>query len=221
MMLQQFKADDISSVLTGDEVAVFHKKPHFKQGKFYPESMLAIYHDEDGVNPREEYDNVGKMICHHRNYVLGDKHSIDFRQFESGEDLRDYLIEEYNAEIILPLYLYDHSGISISVGNPADTCDPGGWDTSFVGFVYCTKEDIEKEWRGAYDKAEGYLRGEVENYNDYLTGNCYGYIEFKPNNETGEWERGDSCWGFLGDYKYILEETGYSEKEAIEGKRRW
>jgi hypothetical protein len=206
------------SFLRGDEVAVFHKKPHFVKGKFYPESVLGIYTDDDPMNPRKEYDNVGHMICFHRRYDLGDKHTIDPEDF-SEIGLRQYLEKKCKAEILLPLYLLDHSGLWISTGRYE--CDSAGWDTSFVGYIYVTKKEITKEWGNTsegYEKARNYLVGEVQNYNDYLSNNCYGYVEYAPD-ENGEWQEGDSCWGFLGDYKYILQETGYDEKDEI--KRRY
>jgi hypothetical protein len=208
------------SFLRGDEVAVFHKKPHFVQGKFYPESVLGIYDDDDPMNPRTECDNVGHMICFHKRYDIGDKTDIKPEDF-SKMGLRNYLIKKCKAEILLPLYLLDHSGLWISTGR--FECDPGGWDTSGIGYIYCTKKEIAHEWGDTpegYEKARQYLLGEVENYNEYLTGNCYGYIEYAPD-ENGDWQDGDSCWGFLGNYKYILNETGYDEKDEIMTKRRY
>lgn len=208
------------SVLRGDEVALFHKKPHFEKGKFYPESVLAIYTDDDPMNPRTEYDNVGHMICLNSKYDLGDKHDLKAEDFTSWEDVKKHLVKKCKAEIIMPLYILDHSGIWMSTSR--FECDSGGWDTSFVGYIYCTKKEIEREWgtgEDAYEKATKYLEGEVSDYNDYLTNNCYGYIEYAPD-ENGEWCDGDSCWGFLGDYDYILAETGYSKKDELSIKRR-
>jgi hypothetical protein len=37
---------------------------------------LKIVHDEDAVNPREDYDNFSKMACWHNRYSLGDKHNF-------------------------------------------------------------------------------------------------------------------------------------------------
>ena len=208
------------SFLRGDEVAVFHKKPHFVQGKFYPESVLAIYNDDDPLNPRREYDNVGHMICFNRSYDLGDKHDLKQDDFNSWEDVKKHLIKKCKAEIIMPLYILDHSGLWISTSKY--DCDPGGWDTSFVGYIYVTKKEIECEWgtgEDAYEKATSYLGGEVADYNDYLTNNCYGYVEYAPD-ENGDWQYGDSCWGFLGDYDYILNEMRYDKKDEIQVKRR-
>jgi hypothetical protein len=44
------------------------------------------------------------------------------------------------------------------------------------------------------ERATKYLEGEVQTYNDYLTGNVCGFI---VGDEEGE--NLDSCWGFYGD----------------------
>lgn len=49
--------------------------------------------------------------------------------------------------------------------------------------------------------AEKYLKSEVETYDQYLTGDVYGYVI-----EDKEGEELDSCWGFYGE-EYCLEEA--------------
>lgn len=74
---------------------------------------LEIYHDESPESPRE-WDNLGVIIAWHPRYNLGDM-SKEFVAL-TGSDafiLKWKKIEPYG--VILPLYLYDHSGISISV----------------------------------------------------------------------------------------------------------
>jgi hypothetical protein len=38
---------------------------------------LKIVRDDDAQNPRKDRDNLGKMICWHRDFRLGDKHGFD------------------------------------------------------------------------------------------------------------------------------------------------
>jgi hypothetical protein len=62
------------------------------------------------------------------------------------------------------------------------------WDTSFKGFCLV---DREKGWTWRREKAIKVAQSIVDEWNDYLSGNVWGYnIE----------ETGDSCWGFYGDY---------------------
>jgi hypothetical protein len=89
--------------------------------------------------------------------------------------------------LILPLYLMDHSGISMSVRQ--FSC---GWDSGQVGYIVCDNETIEREFNGDSGLAEKCLRSEVAVYDDYLTGNVYGFIVEEDGEEI------DSCWGFYG-----------------------
>lgn len=40
---------------------------------------LQVFRDEYAENPRE-WDNLGKMVCWHRRYNLGDKHDYESPQ---------------------------------------------------------------------------------------------------------------------------------------------
>jgi len=139
-----------------------------------------------------------------------------------GERPIDELREEWERLFYsLPLYLYDHSGITMSTGS--FSCP---WDSGQVGFIYVTKERAHQEWgttlmqqrrdpdTGALLSGlvpvrpmtdEDYLqrlRNEVETYDQYLTGDVYGYVvEVGHTDEEGDFvvdEEGDSCWGIFG-----------------------
>ena len=58
----------------------------------------------------------------------------------------------------LPLFLYDHSGITISTGSFG--CR---WDSGLVGFIWTADETATQEW----------LESEVKTYDQYLTGEQY------------------------------------------------
>lgn len=155
---------------------------------------VQINYDDDPENPRD-WDNVGTMICSHRNYKLGDE-QFNADDYEGWDDLEKHLREERKAVIVLPLALYDHSGISMHIGTG------GGWDSGQVGFIYVTQEDIDKEWQGEdrNKQAEKYLEMEVKTYNQYLTGDVYGLVITNPKTD----EEIDSCWGFFG-LEYVKE----------------
>ena len=101
--------------------------------------------------------------------------------------------------VILPLYLYDHSGITMSTGSFG--CP---WDSGQVGIIWVSHEKIREEYgevtAETIEKAERCLRGEVEVYDLYLRGNCFGFLV-----EDDDGEHVDSCGGFLvewGDKTY-------------------
>ena len=158
--------------------------------------MLKIEPDTNHLNPRTDFDNCGKMVCFHGRYNLGDAHDIDFGDFDGWDDMRAYLIKAYDAAVVLPLYLFDHSGITMAT-------HPFGcrWDSGQVGFIYMERATILKEAPGhpkiltpkAKAWATHYLHSEVRVYDHYLTGDVYGYIIEDEQGETVE-----ACWGFFG-----------------------
>jgi hypothetical protein len=102
--------------------------------------------------------------------------------------------------VALPLYLYDHSGITMSTGSFG--CP---WDSGQVGLIVCDQQTIDDEFEGDRDKAEKCLQAEVEFYDQYLTGDVYGFIIEEREVEEGAdldddegWDEIDSCWGFYG-----------------------
>lgn len=161
-------------------------------------NVLEIVTDSNPPNPRTEWDNLGTMVCFHKRYNLGDKHDYRHGDYGSWDEMKDAIIKNENVAVIKPLYLYDHSGITISTGEFSNK-----WDSGQVGFIFISKAKVRKEYsvkrisKKLLAKIETYIDGEVETYDQYLTGDVYG---FKLYNSEGE--EIDSCWGFYGsDYK--------------------
>jgi hypothetical protein len=186
--------------------------------------VLTVEQDEYSESPRE-WDNLGTMVCWHRRYYLGDKHS-----FYDTDDMYSYLYtditgeepEQYDHEtedayskrildvisehyVILPLYLYDHSGISMSTSRtyPFDC----RWDSMQVGWIYVKKGTEETE-KFTDDELYEILIGEVETYNRFLVGDIVSFVleEKKHCDCCGNYklELVDSCCGFY-DIKDIVD----------------
>lgn len=177
---------------------------------------IDVIVDEDPQNPRTEWDNLGTMICFHSRYNLGDKH--DYSVEEAQEIAND------KNNIVLQLRLYDHSGISMSTSNSYPYNDI--WDSGCVGFIYISRDKVRKEYgwkritKKRLEQIVQYLKGEVECYDNYLTGAVYGFSVKDPEGE--EIENG-SCWGFYGyDHeKSGLKSEAISQIEwGIENKRK-
>jgi len=184
-----------------------------------------IYQDDDPESPRE-WSNVGTMVCWHRGYNLGDEQpSVDPRTYllrllcdadpDAGErlddaDMPDILEALEPAYVVLPLYLYDHSGITMRTS--AFSCP---WDSGQVGFIYVSILDAGREWsslegEALRERASEYLRWEVETYDQYLTGDVYGVVV-----EDADGEHLDSCWGFHG-WDYALLEAARMLEDAYQ-----
>lgn len=176
----------------------------------YRDLIIKIYQDDNAESPRE-WDNIGKMVCFHRHYVLGDKHTL------TVEDTKELMTDK--TVVALPLYLYDHSGITMSV-NPF-SCQ---WDSGQVGIIYVELDKMKKEFpsiklrKKLIEQAKKSLIQEVKTYDDYITGNVYGYvIEDKNGNNI------ESCWGFLGyydgEYGALSEAKSVVDSMTEKGKR--
>ena len=175
---------------------------------------IEVIQDESPSSPRED-DNLGTMVCFHGRYDLGDKHNYKSGDYNGWDEMEKNIIKNENVGVILPLYLYDHSGITISTS--PFSCN---WDSGQIGFIFISKEKMLKEYGGKIvtqtlkDKVEGYLKSEVETYDQYLTGDVYGYrvSEVKVCSEGHEHEEElDSCWGYYGQENCMLEGVGVVE----------
>lgn len=174
---------------------------------------IRIEQHDGALDPRKDFDNVGTMVCWHRRYNLGDEQRRD----DSSEWL-DALIAEHGEAnlVVLPLYLYDHSGITMKT-----TSFSCSWDSGQVGYIYVTKAKAllelschDDNWREVATKC---LVAEVTVYDNYLTGNVHGYVIARRIGENGKWEELDSCWGCFGDYdEDVLKEAKSIVKHYVD-----
>jgi hypothetical protein len=180
--------------------------------------LIEIFPDNNPDDPRN-WDNLGKMVCFHKRYSLGDNHDYNHSDYNSWDEMEKAIVKNENVAVILPLYLYDHSGITIST-----TSFSCRWDSGQIGFIYVSKEDVLKEFGGRIvtkklkEKAEAILKGEVKTYDQYLVGDVYGYKISKVSIcEQGHEhkEEIDSCWGFYGE-DYCMEEAEGIVQYSIE-----
>lgn len=118
------------------------------------------------------------------------------------------LLDGVKGLVILPLFLYDHSGLSMNASG--FSCP---WDSGQVGWIYATPADIADEYGNITDetieRARLLLLSGVETYDCYLRGECYGFATYEGKNEV------DSCGGYLGDY------DGFTEGLAHELAEEW
>ncbi len=166
---------------------------------------IKIYYDPDAESP-QEWSNLGMLICWHRRYRLGDSHHYDspeafLRDLADVSDQSDLSMNQMleRAErkaVILPVFLYDHSGLAM---NTIGFHCP--WDSGQVGYIYVTLEAVRQEFglkrvtKALREKAADILRGEIVSYDAYLGGRVYGYVIEQDGEEI------DACWGFVGDYE--------------------
>ena len=171
----------------------------------YRNHKINISQDECPGDPCNDWGQMGVMWCEHSNYQLGHdkaqeillsycfehdssfKRLCDSREVEKADIVKS--LKKLNC-VILPLYLLDHSGLSMSIS--AFSCP---WDSGAVGLMVATPQMIRERFgiknitKKRRAQAIASLTTQVKEYDDYLTGNVYG---FEVVDETG------NVYGFYG-----------------------
>lgn len=167
--------------------------------------MIEVSLEENPRDPREN-DNLTKMVCFHRRYTLGDKHDYKKEDYNSWDKLKKAIIKKEKPAAIAPLYLYNHSGVSIATTPFSCT-----WDSGQVGFIFVSRETLFKEFLGKKltdelrKKAQELISAEAEEYNSYIQGDVKQYTVQDQDGEVV-----DSCSGFIGmTDEEIIEYAGY------------
>ena len=149
---------------------------------------IKIVYDEHAENPLTIYDDFIKVIAWHTDYVLGNCHD-----FSDPQDFRDWC--KGRRVTRLPLYLMDHSGLSVNT-----TGFHCPWDSGQVGWVFVDHTVARElmQWSRVSGKRRRDLLKQmadtVNTLDNYLRGNNYGYQIFHNGKEI------DACWGFTCDY---------------------
>ncbi len=184
---------------------------------------IRIEQDEMPHDTPRDWENLGEMICFHGRYNLGDKdHDYRDSDYSGWEEMEEAIQKEEDAAVILPIFMYDHGGITVSTS--PFSCN---FDSGRVGLIFVSKEKVRKEygWKritnNRIKKITEYLEGEVKTYDQYLTGDVWGFII-----EDDEGEHLESCWGFYGreycekEAQDVLEHLQNEEKENAAELRR-
>jgi len=175
------------------------------QGKF----KLVVDFDNNPESPRM-WDNICTFTCWGKYKYVGDKHDMNFDECRSITDIKEIIEDRHEVLMMKPLYVYDHGGITISTGEPYDYRNPIR-DSSFIGFVYITKEQWNKicgDMEYDNDRLDKCIEGEVETYDKYWTGMIYKYEIYKVetcNLGCEHEELVDSCCGYYDEEDCIQE----------------
>lgn len=139
---------------------------------------IKIEHDDDPMNPRTDWDNVTTIICFHSRYDLGDKTDYKSSQFDGWDELKEQIESDYKVLMIKPLFMYDHSGITISTS--PFSCR---WDSGQIGWVFIDEKQLNLMCGKDYDRSEETLNkmieADIETYDKYVTGQVYRYTIYE------------------------------------------
>lgn len=205
--------------------------------------ILDIYNDENPGNPREYSDNFGVIVYKHRQYNLGDveikgdvcEFLMELMEFKEtrvewwyrrygspGNELLQALLAEFSKHHIwMPIFLYDHGGISLSTTSFIGKAHHAEWDSGMCGFIYVTSKKAKEEFPNDLDyasKALNLLNEEFETFKEYAEGEVYGFILYEEQKcDLGHRHlvEKDACWGFYGydHQKSGLIDTACSEND--------
>jgi len=150
------------------------------------------------INPRTEWDNFGTMVCFHKRYDLGDKHDWKSDHYNGWDEVYKMLVDEADAAVIRPLYMFDHGGLTVSMGKTLfQQVDADGWDWGQIGFIYITRQKLLAEFSRVritdklVERVVEIFQGEVETYDQYLRGEAYAFMVGDDDDDCLE-----TCCGF-------------------------
>jgi hypothetical protein len=144
----------------------------------YKKHIINIIQDEDYNITSDDGDNDLFLLYYHRDFYITRK---GFSEPKTMEDIKAWR-KNYH---LFTVYAYIHTGVALSLSNEVYPFDDQ-WDVSNCGFVMIKKGSGIRNHRKA-------AQALIEEYNDILSGNVYGYqITFNGNYIN-------SCWGFVGD----------------------
>lgn len=188
---------------------------------------VEIFTDHEAENPREEYDHLGAILHTHPRYDLGvrvsGEHEAEVymlaeancdsycqccgeRVYSDGsewvhEDEDSACWEkrvDLSAVVVLPVFAYEHGGITLST---SEFSDP--WDSGQVGVIFVPVEKVIRNlgkgtgYREARFWGARVLGAEIREFDQFLQGDVWGYrITYKGDAKKSPEQ--ETLWGVYG-----------------------
>ena len=147
----------------------------------YKNHVIKIFQDEDySSSDMFNDDDEVFLLYYHRDFFITRK---GFNEPRNAETIKDWKTKYH----MFTVYAYIHSSILLSLSN-TNYPFSDQWDVSNCGFVMIKKDS-------GIENPEEAAQALINEYNDILSGNVYGY-EIVFNNGI---DKIDSCWGLIGD----------------------
>jgi len=177
--------------------------------------VIKIEKEIDSESPRD-WEPIGTIVCWDNYNSYGDEHEYDsprafihevfglFTNIDTDELTNEQFVQcetVANANnIILPVFKYEHSDVTIST--TPRSCK---FDSGQIGYIFVSKEySVEPISHKRHKEINNILENEITVYNQYINGDMYWYSVDKV--EGDEETYIDSCGGFYGyDDTYMIE----------------
>lgn len=169
---------------------------------------IKIEYDNDSESPFE-WGQYSFLSFHNnmRNINNESTEQIDIEDLGIKE-----VFKKINKDnIFIPMYLFDHSGWTVS--SAPFSCS---WDSGMAGLLYISKERIRKEfsWKKITTKRKNeikkYLEGFIETLDSFYTSSVYSYRIINEYDDVI-----DSCYGYY-DREHCIEDAKHTLKENEE-----
>lgn len=163
---------------------------------------VEVWPDDAAESPRDWDGNVTYLVLYHPRYNLGDALSKPVYTNDLAGWMDATMAEKGGRNpIIIPVTMIDHGSVSLHAHADVTQFLPGmHWDMSLVGYAVINRERARElhAWGRITRAREAALiaeaKAEIEEYGQYINGECYGYVIKDPNGEEV-----DSCFGFIGN----------------------
>lgn len=208
--------------------------------------LIETHYDGDAnANDPREWCNLGQIVVWNTsNWKIGDK-SQDLYTTTLACFLEECIEQK---PYVLPLRFDDYGshGCKLQVYGEFDPTYQFDYSDRINGFIYVTRERLMKEYSldcpeaafmyaclvtdHIYDEKNPdrvkhpavckILEQEIITYNHYLNGEVYGYvIKNLDGSPAGDYDYVDSCWGYIGEYDYMITEAKQWVDSAISHKQ--
>lgn len=189
------------------------------------------------LNPREDYDNAGRIVYFERGAVQEGRTTEVIPSNWIGDvplvQLVRWLRIFHGAEVAL-IRGYVHSGTALTVvpwesqGQTLGYPFNDRWDSMWWGLIFVTRDDLQREWMDyGYDEAKARatamecMKSEVQTLENWINGAVYRYtiVAKEPGSLAQDIldDAGDrSCGGFFG-YDHKASDLLYYATDEAEG----
>ena len=175
--------------------------PFAMQGRF----SVRLEQDDNARSPQEDGDHGLFLVAKHRQFFVAPPES------EKNFEIQEVLDAHKKTHHVFPLEAYIHSGVALALSGEGNFPDRQ-WDVSQLGLVFVSKA----EWPAPAAARKAAL-GYVATWNQYLSGDVYGYV-VAEHETAGDPQSAiiddhvESCWGYYGE-----EHAKAEGKQALEG----
>ena len=172
----------------------------------YKNCLIEIYQDDNTQSPDEWEDDNVFLVGYHREFTIEKNRIItkieaqaigsgDYGGYDDGSGYFRHRCKEIERKYhIFGLEAYIHGGVVLALSYEGNFVDRK-WDVSQLGLVFVAKTQTKDR-----KKAKKLAEGLIESWNEYLSGNVYGFIT-KDLEEGFDNHSIDSCWGFYGNFE--------------------